>query len=133
MKFSHAKILQSAAANPLQLAIGVALLIGVVYYLGRKTLSDVASGVGGIASGNNAITKGTAYEDTGLAGTVGASVDSVLGGFPSWLGESIGGWWYDVVNKPYDPNAPNTTIVRRQATESSPVQPVDKPTTWLTY
>jgi len=104
MKFSHAKILQSAAANPLQLALGVGLLIGLVYYLGRKTIGDAASGVGGILTGSNAITKGTVYENKGIVGTIASAANKTTGGALESIGEGIGGWFYDLTHTDYDPN-----------------------------
>lgn len=84
----NAAVNNLSKADPLKLALGVGLLIGVVYFLARKTLGDVASGVGGIFSGNNALTRDTAYEGAGVLGTVGAGVDKVTGG----LG-TVGGAW----------------------------------------
>ncbi len=66
--------------NPMLLAAGAALLIYVVYMLARKTLSDAASGAAGILTGNNAATAGTDYEGKGVAGTLGAVTNAVLGG-----------------------------------------------------
>lgn len=83
--------LSKLANNPLQVAVGVALLLGVAYLLIRKGIIEVAGAAGGVLSGNNALTEGTAYQDKGVAGTLGAGADAILGGFPSWLGEAIGG------------------------------------------
>jgi hypothetical protein len=77
--------------NPLMLAGGAALLVFVVYYLARKTITDVAKGAGGIVSGNNALTEGTDYEGAGVLGTLGAATNTVLGGVPSMIGEWLGG------------------------------------------
>lgn len=97
---NYDKAVSKALDNPLQLALGAALIIGVVYYLGRKTVKDVAAAAGGIVSGNNAITqnqtnaageKVTAYEGRGVVGTLGAAVNSVSGGTLASLGEKIGG------------------------------------------
>lgn len=87
-----------AKQNPLMLAAGVVLVIGVVYYLGRKTLNDVATTAGGVLSGNNALTQGTAYEDAGVLGTLGAAANEASGGFLESTGRRIGGWVYDVLH-----------------------------------
>jgi len=90
--------IDTLAKNALPIALGAAVLLGVVYYLGRKTVSDVASGVGGLVSGDNAITKGTAYESTGAVGTLGASVDAIAGSALSRLGEWLGETSYNIFN-----------------------------------
>jgi len=95
---SAEKLISKSLENPIGLAVGAAVIIGLVYYLGRKTLSDVASGVGGIASGNNAATQGTAYEGKGILGTVGAVVNSASGGSLAAIGEWLGGSIYDIVH-----------------------------------
>lgn len=87
-----------AKQNPFVLAAGAVLVIGVVYYLGRKTVADVASGVGGVVSGNNAITEGTAYEGAGILGTVGAAANAASGGFFETTGSKLGGWVYDLLH-----------------------------------
>lgn len=86
--------------NPLLLAGGVALIIGVVYYLARKTVSDVVTGAGGLVSGNNAITESAkdfdgnvvdAYQGKGVLGTLGATVNAITGGAAASVGSWIGG------------------------------------------
>lgn len=84
--------------NPLMLAAGVVLVIGAVYYLGRQTVKDVASVAGGVVSGNNALTQGTAYEGAGVLGTLGAAVNQASGGFFETTGSKIGGWVYDLLH-----------------------------------
>lgn len=85
------KLVDKALKNPLPLAAGVVLVLVAVYFLARKTLTDAAAAVGGLVSGDNALTKGTDYEGKGAAGTLGAAVDSATGGFTSWIGGGIGG------------------------------------------
>lgn len=111
----HAKLVDKALSNPLQLALGAGVLIGLVYYLGRKTVTDAGAAVAGIVTGDNFITqnqhdwsgeKVTAYQDKGVLGTVGAAANSASGGaFASW-GSSLGGWIYDATHDDYNPNAP---------------------------
>lgn len=64
--------------SPLMLAAGAALLLGVVYLIARKAIGAAAGAAGGLVSGNNAITEGTAYEGAGVLGTLGASINSAL-------------------------------------------------------
>jgi hypothetical protein len=68
----------------------------VVYYIARKVLPQV----GGLVSGNNAITQNqtdasgqpvTAYQGAGVAGTLGAAFNSASGGVLASIGEWIGG------------------------------------------
>lgn len=87
-----------AKQNPLMLAAGVVLVIGVVYYLGRKTVKDVASAAGGVLSGDNALTEGTPYQGAGVLGTLGAAANEASGGFLESTGHRIGGWVYDVLH-----------------------------------
>lgn len=96
--------------DPIKLAIGAVIVLAVVYYLTRKTVNDVADGVAGLVSGNNAITKNqtnadgekvTAYEDFGgILGTVGAVFNSASGGHLASAGEAIGSWWGELMNEP---------------------------------
>lgn len=98
------KAVDKILENPIQLAIGVGLVVTLVYFLARKTAGDAAQGVGGIITGNNAATRGTAYEGAGVVGTVAGSIDKASGGVLSSIGESLGGWFYDVTHKDYDPS-----------------------------
>lgn len=98
------KAIDKALQNPIQLAIGVGLVITLVYFLARKTAGDAAQGAAGIITGNNAATRGTAYEGTGVVGTVAGSIDKASGGVLSSIGEALGGWFYDVTHEDYDPS-----------------------------
>jgi hypothetical protein len=80
-----------AKQNPLALAAGAVLVAGFLYYLARRTLKDAAGLAGGIVSGNNALTEGTDYAGSGIAGTLGAGANAALGGVPAALGEWIAG------------------------------------------
>ena len=93
--------------NPLMLAGGAALLIGVAYFLARKTVKDTVNLGAGLVSGNNAITqhqtnaageKTAAYQGAGVVGTIGAATNSASGGVFASIGESIGGWLYDATH-----------------------------------
>ena len=68
----------------------------VVYYIARKVLPQI----GGLVSGNNAITQNqtdasgqpvTAYQGAGVLGTLGATANSASGGVFASIGEWIGG------------------------------------------
>lgn len=128
---------------------GTILLIGagvaaayLVYHLVKQVGSDVkaAAGqaisgatevIGGITTGRNAVTAGTAYEGEGLAGTIGASFDAASGSHLSQIGDWIGGKFYDwfgddgvadnsnsATGNPYSPTGPSG--VYRQAANNSP-------------
>lgn len=78
--------------SPLMLAAGAALLIGVAYFLARKTVKDVAGVAGGLVTGNNAITKDTPYEGQGVVGTLAGTINSALpflDNVGSWIGGLI--------------------------------------------
>jgi hypothetical protein len=82
----------SAPANILKTKEGQWLAVGlvaavVVYVLAKRTLKAA----GGVLSGNNALTAGTPYQGTGLAGTLGAGANVVSGGALQSLGEWLGG------------------------------------------
>ena len=87
--------------DPIKLALGAVIVIAAVYYLTRKTVTDVAQGAGGLVSGNNAITKSArtdAYQNAGIVGTLGAAADNASGGLLSKTGEALGSWTYDAVH-----------------------------------
>lgn len=93
--------------DPIKLALGAVIVIGVLYYLTRKTVSDVADGAASVVSGNNAVTQNQtnfagestdAYEGKGIVGTVGAVFNSASGGALASAGETVGGWLYDLTH-----------------------------------
>lgn len=87
--------------DPIKLAIGAVIVIGVVYYLTRKTVTDAAQAAGAVLTGNNSVTDAArtdAYKGAGVAGTVGAAADNASGGILSKTGEVIGGWLYDLTH-----------------------------------
>lgn len=108
--------------NLTNLAIGAAVVIGVVYLILRQTAKDVvaaggavATAAGGVLTGDNVITSGstqhdfsgqstTAYEGKGVFGTLGAGTNSVLGGAPASIGEIIGQWTFDIFGPKVDIN-----------------------------
>jgi hypothetical protein len=98
--------------NPIQLALGIAVVIGVVYYVGRKVVTDVASTGASIVSGDNAITRGTPYQGAGILGTLGSAANTALGGVPQSVGERLGDWLFELTHKDYDPNEGLTTGAR---------------------
>lgn len=100
------KILSAVTKNPIGLAVGVSLVLGLVYFLGRKTITDVAQGLGDLASGNNDMTKGTPYEGAGVIGTIGAATNIASGGVFEKIGGWLGGSIYDLTHW-NDPNTPS--------------------------
>jgi hypothetical protein len=97
-------IVDKALANPIQLAIGVGIVAGVVYFLGRIVIKQTAEVARGVVSGNNALTSGTPYAGAGVLGTLGAAVNEASGGTLQSIGESLGGFVFDLFHKEYDPN-----------------------------
>lgn len=100
-----------AIDNAIPLAIGAALILGVAYFLLRKTIGDIVGGAGGLLSGNNALTKNatnasgetiTAYEGRGVLGTLGAGANAVSGGLFASLGQWIGDKAFKVFNPTSD-------------------------------
>jgi len=100
-------IVAKALEKPIPLAVAAVVLIGFVYWLGKKTIKDTANFVGGVASGNNVITQNqtdasgnvvTAYQGAGIVGTVGAAFNSVSGGTLASAGEGISNWVYDLLH-----------------------------------
>ena len=91
--------------NPVALAIGASIIVGVLYLVGRKAIGEAVDAAAGIVSGNNALTKGTPYAGAGLPGTVGAIVNDASGGLFQSIGESLGSWIFDVTHPAdYDPS-----------------------------
>jgi hypothetical protein len=90
------------------------LAVGLVYFL-RKQIADAADLAGGLVSGDNAITRGTVYQGTGVAGTLGAAANSASGGALESVGDWIGGKIFDWTHDEYDPNAPVVLQTRKQA------------------
>lgn len=105
-----------AKQSPLALAGAAAVVLVVGYYLLRQGVKDAAAGVAavgetvvdtgaGILTGNNVITQNQknasgetvdAYQGYGILGTLGAATNSVLGGIPASIGETLGGWTFDI-------------------------------------
>lgn len=77
----------------LPVAVGGVLLIGIAVWLGRKFFSAAIDTVGGVFSGNNAVTAGTPYAGTGVLGTLGGSVNAISGGAFQAIGETISSWF----------------------------------------
>ncbi len=108
------------ATKPGQYAvIGVVGVIAAVllYKFVKGEAKQAAQAVGGLVTGNNAMTQGTAYEGAGVAGTLGATVDAAGGGIFSRFGSWIGGTVYDMTHDEADLTAP--TIVRQQPSHTS--------------
>jgi len=87
---------------------GLAVVALVALYFARKTVT-------GIVTGDNALTRNatnaagepvTAYQGVPVVGTLGAGTNYLLGGYPASIGQSLGGWWFDVFGPTYHVNAP---------------------------
>jgi hypothetical protein len=96
------KMPQSADA---QLLLAAAVLLVVLYYVGKKTITAAADTVGGVVSGNNAITSGTPYAGWGVAGTLGAAANDASGGVLQNIGNTVGGWAFDLFGPSSTPPA----------------------------
>lgn len=93
------RALERALDNPLQLAFGIAVVLGVVYLLGRSAIKETAGAVGGLVSGDNVITRGTPYQGAGIVGTLGAAANAASGGVLERAGSAIGGFLFDLFNE----------------------------------
>jgi len=100
------KGLDKLLADPVKLGIGLAIVAGAVYLLGRSALKGAAGAVGSIVSGDNALTRGTPYQGAGLPGTLGAGANAATGGLLERVGGWIGRTVYDATHADYDPNEP---------------------------
>lgn len=69
--------------------LGVAVVAGGLFlFAGYMLIKKLIGEAGGLFSGNNALTEGTAYAGKGVAGTLGAATDKVTGGLTSAIGTS---------------------------------------------
>jgi hypothetical protein len=100
----------TALKNPLALAVAAVVVIGAVYFFGKKTIVAVADTAGGVVSGNNAVTRGQtnaageetdAYVGRGILGTLGAAANSASGGALASAGEALSGWLHDLTDVDY--------------------------------
>lgn len=80
-------------------------------------VSGVVGAGAGIATGNNVVTAGTPYEGTGIFGTLGASVNDILGGAPATFGSWIGG---KLAGDAYDPNTDSGISSSIQSSSNNP-------------
>jgi hypothetical protein len=101
-------IIDKVAGDPVKFALAGAIVVGVVYLIVRQSIKDTAdvalSTALGVVSGNNVLTRGTPYEGAGVLGTLGAAANTASGGVLQSWGESLGGWFYDVTHRNYDPS-----------------------------
>lgn len=97
--------IDKALDNPLPLALSAAVILGAVYFIGRQFAKDAAKAAGGLISGNNPITesatnvsgeKVTAYQGSGVAGTLGATANAISGGVLASVGQKIGGTLFSI-------------------------------------
>jgi hypothetical protein len=106
-------VLKTKEGQWVVLGIGAAL---VVYFLVRQTIKAgkaVVDTAGGALSGKNALTQGTPYYGSGVAGTLGAGANVVSGGVLESIGDWLGGKAADLHD--YLSGAPDSTA-------STPVQ-----------
>ena len=95
------------------LGVGAVVFVGLFLFLKSQAKQAAAA----IADVN----KGTPYEGTGVAGTLGNAANQVSGGALAAEGTNLGGWLYGLLNPTYDPNAaatnaaPATLQTRKQA------------------
>jgi hypothetical protein len=108
---------KGASDDAVLLAVGIVAVI-VVYVIGKKLVTAGAAAVGGVVSGNNALTQGTDYQGTGVLGTLGAATNSASGGLFDWLGNKAGSGIYDLFNGSTTPAA--ATVVDATGGEVQP-------------
>ena len=94
-----------AKSYAILIGVGVAGVL-ILAWFAKQQLKEGADTIGGLVSGNNAITKGTVYEGDGVLGTLGAAANTASGGTFQSLGEWLGGkaadaadWWRLPSNK----------------------------------
>jgi hypothetical protein len=117
------KLAKSAASQPIQFALGVAIVGVVGYFLVKRAAGVAAETAVGVIAGENALTEGTAYHGAGVLGTLGAVANKASGGSLQSIGESLGGWIYDLTHADYDPSsglqtAPKTLTKGAEETDS---------------
>lgn len=100
---------------------GVAAAGLVIYFFGRKISTAASAAVDAVQNVN----QGTPYEGYGALGTLGNLTNTISGGVFQRIGESLGESIFDIFHKPYDPNNPNTPLLRKAASYASPVRPED--------
>jgi hypothetical protein len=101
-------IIDKVAGDPVKFAIAGAVVVGVLYLIARQAIKDTAivaaETAAGVVTGNNVLTRGTPYAGAGVLGTMGAAANAASGGVLQSWGESLGGWFYDVTHRNYDPS-----------------------------
>lgn len=103
--------------------IAVAIVaVVVVYYLAKKTVTGAAGAVGGLVTGNNALTQGTPYAGTGILGTLGSAFNSASGGTLASMGSNLGSSLYDLFN-PTQNQATNVAAGSQAALRDQVVTP----------
>lgn len=99
------KLAKSAAAQPIQFALGVAIVGVVAYFIVKRAAGAAAESAVGLLTGDNALTEGTPYQRAGVFGTLGAAANAASGGHLQSIGEALGGWVYDLTHAEYDPSS----------------------------
>lgn len=83
------KLIETLAKNALPIGIAIAAVLVVVAVIARKAVGAAADTAAGLVTGENAITRGTAYEGAGVLGTLGAVANAASGGSLQTIGEKI--------------------------------------------
>jgi len=83
------KLVETLAKNALPIGLAVAAVLIVVAVIAKKAVGAAVDTAAGLATGNNALTRGTAYEGAGVLGTLGAATNAASGGVLARVGERI--------------------------------------------
>lgn len=109
------KALESLATNKnVQGVIALAGLVGIAYWVYTKAKAEAAAAASAVANVN----KGTAYEGSGVVGTLGNAANQASGGVLQSIGESIGGKLFDWFGDTYDPNAVPGSTRKQQVNDN---------------
>lgn len=100
---------------PIQLAIAAVIVIGVVYFIIRKTVSDVGQATG-------LSTKGTEYEGAGTVGILGNVANKLSGGSLAAVGSKVADFF---IPKDRSPNVFYTATFPNNERHAIPSTEVD--------
>jgi hypothetical protein len=89
------KALESLAKNKnVQGVLAIAGLVGIAWWVYSRVKGEAAAAAQAVANVN----QGTPYEGAGIIGTLGNFTNQALGGVPQSVGQSLGGWLYDLTH-----------------------------------